>query len=245
MVPSKVIKQFIDYFLSVEAVSQQFAILLAAYTSVVSHVGGVAVTQTLIDFDDNETESIDNITDINVRGVSNAVMWSCRDGAAAESYFHHIYATTFVLLIVLSVISVVINFCRPEFWCKRRALICKALIGDTLFCLAILMLILSFDLSFLSCLHGHSRFKYHILEEIIDLIFNKGVVGFHKAAPYISLTCFIAWVTTNIICFCFDCKTFEHRDKMKMFENIQYDSDVTTEDENKDRYYEINRVIFK
>ena len=70
MVPSKVVKQFITYFLSVEAVSQQFAILLVAYTSVVSHVGGVAVTQTLIDFDDNETEFIDNLTDINVRGVA-------------------------------------------------------------------------------------------------------------------------------------------------------------------------------
>lgn len=42
----------------------------------------MAVTQTLIDFDENETEFIDNFMDINVRGVSNAVMWSCQDGAA-------------------------------------------------------------------------------------------------------------------------------------------------------------------
>ena len=244
---SKAIKQLIAYFLSVEAVSQQFSILLVAYTSVVSHVGGVAVTQTLIDFDDNETESIDNLTDINVRGVSNAVIWSCRDGAEAESYFHVIYTTAFFLLIVLSVISVFINFFRPEFRCKRKVLIYKALIGDSFLCLAILLLFLSFDLSPLSCLSGHSRFEYHILQEIIDLIFKTGVVVTHWAAIITSIICFFVWVITNIICFCVDYKTFEHEDsdRKKMFKDKQYDSDATTEDEDEDRHYEINRVIFK
>ena len=174
-------------------------------------------------------------------------MWSCRDGAEAENYFHNIYITAFILLIVLSILSVGINFCRPEFWCKRKVLICKALIGDSFLCFAILMLFVSFDLSPLSCLVGHSRFKYRIFEEIVDLIFNTGVVGFYWAAPSISLACFIGWLVTNVICFCIDYKNFEREDKewINLLEDKQYDSDATTENEDKDRHYEINRVIFK
>ena len=252
MVPSKAVKQLIAYFLSVEAVSQQFAILLIAYTSIVSHVGGMAVTQTLTDFNDNETEFIDNFRDINVRGVSNAVMWSCRDGAEAKNYFEVIYTTAFVLLIVLSFISVGINFCRPEFWCKRKVLIWKALLGDSLLCFSILLLFLSFDLSPVSCQVGHSRFKYPIVEEIVDLIFNTGVVGFYWAAPFISMLCFILWLLTNIICFVIDYRNIssemrytEQNERINMLEDIKFDNNATIEDEDKGRHYEINRVIFK
>ena len=246
MAPSKVVKLVMAYFLSVEAVSQQFAILLAAYTSIVSHLGGMAVTQSLMDLNDNETEFIDNFPDINVRGVSNAVMWCCRDGAETKSYFEALYITAFVLLFALSVISVVINFCRPEFWCKRKVLRWKAIIGDSLFCFAILLLFSSFDLSPLSCPAGYLRFDFNILAEIIDLIFHKRVVDFYWAAPFLSMACFIGWIITNITCFVIDCKTFEFEDnnRMKIFEDIQYDSYATTEDEDEDRHYEINRVIF-
>ena len=74
MVTSKEISNIILYFLSVEAINTEFAILLVIYTSVVGHVGGMAVTQALIDLRDNETESIGNHTDIDVACVSNAVM---------------------------------------------------------------------------------------------------------------------------------------------------------------------------
>ena len=246
LVTSKNIKQFISYFLSVEAVNQQFSILLVAYTSVVSHLSGTAVTQTLIDFDDNETEFIDNFTDINVRGVSNAVMWSCRDGAETGGYFESIYAVAFIVLIILSVLSVAVNFCRPEFWCKRKILRWKAILGDSFLCLAILLLFMSFDLSPLSCLAGYSRFKYCVFDEVIDLFFKTGIVDFYWVAPFISIGCFVGWIATNIVCFVIDYKCLtkpENDDEWtKMLKDKQYDSDATTEDEDENRYYKINRV---
>lgn len=253
MVPSKVVKKVVFYFLSFEAINHQFTILLIAYTSILSHVDGMAATQTLIDLHDNETEFIDNFTDVDVRGVSNAVMWSCRDGAKARSYYETVYLFAFVALIVLSIGSFVLNFCRPEFWCKRRVLIYRSLIGDSCLSIAVLLLFLSFNPSPLACQAGYSKFKYHKIEEFVDLIFKTTVVNFNKRAPIASLVFFLLWLVTNIVCFCIDwwtvdlgknTKDTKKHGRMKMFEDKRYDSDATTEKEGDDRHYEINRVIF-
>lgn len=86
VVASKIFKLIVTYFLSVETINHQFAILLIAYASVLSHIGGMAVTEILMDLHDNETEFIDNYTDINVEGVSNAVLWSCRKGGKMKKF---------------------------------------------------------------------------------------------------------------------------------------------------------------
>ena len=143
MVPSKEISNIILYFLSVEAINTEFAILLVIYTSVVGHVGGMAVTQALIDLRDNETESIGNHTDIDVACVSNAVMWNCRDRAKTKSFYEGIYLVAFILLILLSLLSFVLSLFRSEFWCKRTILIVKTIIGESFLFLAILLLFLS------------------------------------------------------------------------------------------------------
>lgn len=242
--PSKNIKKIISYFLSSEAINTHFAVLLAAYVSTVSHVGGMAVTQTLIDLQDNETEFIENFTDIDVGSVSNAVMWSCRDGARGKSFYKGIYLTLFILLIILSVVSFVTNYCRPEFWCKRTVLRWKALIGDSCLAIAILLLFLSFDLSPLSCLAGYGELNYQlqIFHNIVDLVYNVKVVNFHIAMVPVSLVFLVLWFLTNIICFVIDRKNLKCED---VFEDKKYDSDATTEDEDDERHYEIKRVYIR
>ena len=207
MVLSKEISEVIIYFLSVEAINTQFAILLVAYTSVVGHVGGKAVTQALIDLRDNETDSIGDHVDINVACVSNAVMWNCRYRAKSKSFYEAVYLAAFILLILLSILSFVLSLCRPEFWCKRKVLKAKAIIGEFLLCTAIVLLFLSFDTSPLSCHIGYDSFSLLFFGECFgDLIFNKAVIIFHKVAPFASMGCFLGWFVTNTICFIFDYK---------------------------------------
>ena len=250
MVLSKEISEVIIYFLSVEALNTQFAILLVAYTSVVGHVGGKAVTQALIDLRDNETESIGDHVDINVACVSNAVMWNCQYRAKSKSFYEAVYLAALILLILLSIISFVLSLCRPEFWCKRKVLKAKAIIGEFLLCTAIVLLFLSFDISPLSCHIGYDSFSLLFIGECfgVDLIFSKAVINFHKAAPFFSMGCFLGWFVTNTICFIVDYKKFNtnmNETMRNMFKDEKYDSDATTENEDDDRHYEINTVIFR
>ena len=246
---SKEISQFIYYFLSVEALNSQFAILLVAYTSIVGHVGGMAATQALTDFNDNETESIGDHVDINFGCASNAVMWNCRNRAKSKGFYEAVYLAAFILLIVLSILSFAFSVCRPEFWCKRTVLKVKALLGEFCLCTAILLLILSFDISPLSCQAGYDSFSFLFMRDCfgVDLIFDKKVINFHKAAPFVSMGCFFGWLVTNTVCFIVDYKTFNtdtDKTRMDMFKDKKYDSDAATENEDDDRHYEINRVIF-
>lgn len=242
VLPSKVFKKVVFYLVPVEAINIHYAVLLAAYTTVVSHVGGMAVTQTLIDLQDNETSTDIIGKDIDVKSVSNAVMWSCRTEAQAKGFYKGIYLTSFILLIILGILSYLTNICRPEFWCKRTILKLKAAIGDTFLALAILLLFLSFDLSPLSCQAGYGAFEYQIFHKVyvVDLVYDVKVVNFHKAMPYLSIVFFIAWSVTNGICLVIDLYCL--RDIEDIF-NDMYDSDAPTEDENEDRHYEINRVL--
>ena len=110
---------------------------------------------------------------------------------------------------------------------------------------AILLLFLSFNLSPLSCQASYVKFFYHPSDEVMDFIFHKKVVGFHLVAPFISIGCFIAWFVTNIICFIIHlCELHHHPSDGKIFENKKVDSDADTENEDNERHYEINRVVF-
>ena len=240
VLPSTKFKKIIFYLLSVEAINTQFTVILVAYTSVTSHVGGMAVTQTLIDLRDNETDFIENKTEVDVESVSNAVMWSCRTEAQANGFYKGIYLISSILVIILAIFAFVTTFFRPEFWCKRKVLIYKAVIGDTFLAVAIIMLFLSFDLSPLSCQAGYTALDYQILHKLLDLLYNVNVVNFHIAAPFISLGCFSAWIATSIICLVIEYKKRE--EIQDIFKDKMYDSDALTEDENEERHYEINRV---
>ena len=245
MVLTKKLVLVLVYFLPVEVINHEFALLLFAYASVLSHVSGVAVTETLSDLHDNETEFIthDNYTFVDVNNVSNAVLWSCREGAKAKSFYEHIYLAMLVLVIILSILLIPINFCRPEFLCKRKVLILKAVIGETSLGIAILFLFLSFNIYPLLCITNHFRLTYNIINRGVDFIIKKRVLGFHLAAPIISVILFSTWLLTNVICFIIDKKNVKVDHWIEMFKDKNYDSDIPTEKEEQERYYEINRVI--
>ena len=107
----------------------------------------------------------------------------------------------------------------------------------------------------MSCQAGYDSFSFLIIEEYInvDLVFNKRVVRFHTAAPFISMVCFFLWFVTNTVCFVVDYIFVEintntkeaRKPRIHMFKDKKYDSDAATENEDDDdRHYEINRVIF-
>ena len=211
-------------------------ILLTAYATVLSHLRSQAVSDTLNDLSDDEDEEdfVFNNTNVNVRSVSNAVMWSCRSQTNGQHYYRGLYLTAFGLMILFSILSVTSALCRPEFWCRKRSSIVRTIVGGLFFNIGLTFLVFSFDISPYSCYFSSEAMNYILPDQSVDLPFDPKVVRFIKAAPFISVFLFFGWLVTNCGSIIYDCHKYGKNDII--FEEKEYDSDSgvskATEDDN-------------
>ena len=93
------------YFLPGDTLNEVFPFLLTTYITITTHLRNQAVSDTLNDLQDDEAEEfVSNNTKVNVRSVSNAVMWICRD------QFQSNYKTIYIVLLVLMSVFILTSF---------------------------------------------------------------------------------------------------------------------------------------
>ena len=246
MALSNKVRKIVLYFLPGDALNEALPILLTAYATVLSHLRSQAVSDSLIDLSDDEVEEfVYNNTNVNVRSVSNAVMWNCQDQSNGRSYYKTLYIVAFALMLIFNVLSVISALCRPEFWCRKCSSIVRTIVGGSLFNIGLTLLIFSFDTSPYSCYFGPKGTHYILPEQLVDLAFDQRIVRFIKAAPFFALGCFVGWLVTICLSIIYDCH--KNDEYVNIFEDKEYDSDtdVTKAKEDDDTYYKIHCVTIR
>ena len=250
LLPANKWRKIASYFLPGDVLNEAIPIILVAYGTILSHLRSQAVSDSLNDLNDDEVEEfMVNNTNVNVRSVSNAVMWNCQNQSNGH-YYRGLYITAVVLMITFYIASLITPCCRPEFWCRKGSSIFRVIFGGFCFNIGLTFLILSFDVSPWSCILGPERMDYTLPDESVDLLFDPKIAGFIKAAPVISIVCLFVWFITDCAVFTYD---FCHHKKIKnvsgiisyIFEEIEYDTDGVEATEDDDTYYEINYVTVK
>lgn len=239
-------RKLASYVFPDEILNEAFPILLVAYATILSHLRSQAVSNTLHDLQDNEAENfVFNNTDVNVRSVSNAVMWTCQE----HPHYKRLYIVALVLMIIFNFVTVCSRLCRPEFYttklpCSWRFLV---IIEGLSFNVGLTFLVFSFDLSPLSCQVGSSSIDYSQSEEVVDFKYDLRIVRFIKAAPAVSSFCLFIWIIAISIRFTYNinCTNICGNICKNIFEDRQYDPDATKAKVNDDTYYEINYVNIK
>ena len=242
MALSNKVRKIVLYFLPGDTLNEALPILLTTYATVLSHLRSQAVSDSLNDLSDDEVEEfVFNNTNVNVRSVSNAVMWNCRDQSNGRSYYKTLYNVALALMLIFNVLSVISALCRPEFWCRKCSSIVRTIVGGLFFNIGLTLLIFSFDTSPYSCNLSSEAMDYILPDQLVDLAFDPRIVRFIKAAPFFALGCFVGWLVTICLSIIYDC----NKNDKCIFEEKEYDSDVTEATEDDDTYYEIHYVTIR
>ena len=229
------------YVLPDETLNEAFLILLVAYATILSHLRSQAVSTTLIDLQDNETENyVFNNTRVNVRSVSNAVLWACQE----QPHYKSLYIAALVLMMICNFASILSRLCRSEFCTAKASWRWQLLeiLGGLFFNIGLLALVFSYDLSPWSCSFGSFGIAYTPFDESAAFKHDLIVVRFIKAAPFVSSSCFIIWIGSICVrmCWTFNCANkckniFKDRDdrgekaKSEIINPINLDSKGSTD----------------
>lgn len=170
---------------------------------------------------DNYTEFAENYTVI----VSNAVLWVCREGSPDGHFYRTFYTLAIVFIIVFHLFTGFSRFFTQRFYFvykketsgddvttsrkpKDLDVIVKTILSSVFFNLAILMLLLSFDISPWSCLHR----PYEIYVDYfpttnrfsIQIDHAPDAIRFQQGASIVSAILAAFWVTIHVAFYCYD-----------------------------------------
>ena len=179
-------------------------------------------------FSENYSEFTENYTVL----VSNAVLWVCREGSADGQFYRMFYTLAIVFIIVFHLFTGFSRFFTERFYyvykketrgntvtissrLKKLDLIIKTILSAIFLNLAILMLLLSLDISPWSCLHRPSvgsvdyfpvtnRFSIQVDHSPVAIRFQQG-------ASIVSLILALMWVIVHVVFYCYDYGSIEER----------------------------------
>ena len=173
-------------------------------------------------FDDNFTEFANNFTVI----VSNAVLWVCRRGSSNGDFYRTIYTMAITFIIIFHFFTGFSRFFTQKFYYvykkeedddgkvirsskpKDMDTIIKTMLSAVFLNFALLMLLLSFDISPWSCLNKPSeisvqyfpvtnRFSLHIDH-------SPSAIRFQQGASITSAVLIAVWVIVHVVFYLYD-----------------------------------------
>ena len=193
---------------------------------------------------DNYTEFVENYTVT----VSNAVLWVCREGSSNAHFYRLFYTLAIVFIIVFHLLAGFNRFFTQRFYyvykketsdnevtttSKRKDmdLVMKTIISALFLNLAILMLLLSFDISPWSCLHRPDEIhvEYFPVTNIFSIQIDHvpAAIRFQQGASIVSAILAVVWVGIHVGFYWYDYGGIQERVEDKYDgdqQNIQLES---------------------
>lgn len=234
----KIKKYLLLYWLPSDAVAEAFPVILGGYITILSLLRNLAVTDsrrslnnsTLFEqpgfaeqyFSDNYTEFADNFTVI----VSNAVLWVCRRGSPDGNFYRTFYALAIAFIVLFHLLTGFSRFFTQRFCYvykketngdkvtisrdhKKMDVIIKTILSSVCFNIAILMLLLSFDISPLSCFHKPSTISvdyFPITNRFsIQIDHSPDAIKFQQGASIVSAIFLVLWFVIHVAFHIYDC----------------------------------------
>ena len=172
-------------------------------------------------FIDNYSEFAENYTVI----VSNAVLWVCREGSPDGHFYRTFYTLAIIFIIVFHLLTGFSRFFTERFYYvykkevnggnvttsrkpKELDLVIKTILSAVFLNLAILMLLLSFDISPWSCLHRPSETsaEYFPITNRFSLQIDHSpdAIRFQQGASIVSVILMALWVVVHVVFYCYD-----------------------------------------
>ena len=179
-------------------------------------------------FSDNYSEFADNYTVI----VSNAVLWVCREGSPNGHFYRTFYTLAIVFIVVFHLFTGFSRFFTERFYYvykkekngdavttsskpKDLDIIIKTIFSAVFLNLALLMLLLSFDISPWSCLHRPSAISvdYFSITNRFSLQIDHApaAIRFQQGASIVSVILMAVWVVIHVAFYCYDYGRIQER----------------------------------
>ena len=177
---------------------------------------------------DNYTEFAENFTVT----VSNAVLWVCREGSPNAHFYRIFYTMAIAFIIVFHLLAGFSRFFTEKFYyvykretsrnevtitSKRKDtdLVVKTIVSSVFLNLAILMLLLSFDISPWSCLNRPDEIHvdYFPITNIFSIQIDHvpDAIRFQQGASIVSAILALMWVIVHVGFYCYDYGDIQER----------------------------------
>lgn len=229
----------IVYWLPSHAIAEAFPLIFGAYISILSLIRDLAVSdslnqlgnetvfdQLMDEYDNFTVTAVTELADNYTVSVSNAVLWVCREGSLAASFYSSLYRMAIGCLITFHLITSFSRFFTARFWFDYKVseqgdttiierdddidlgIRFITIVGAILLNLSFLLLLLSFDITPWSCISTPSTvdIEYISFSNRYDIQIDQtaSAITFQKVASIISLVLAVSWLAVRITFFCHD-----------------------------------------
>lgn len=148
----------------------------------------------------NETLFIvnDEIVNVTVSRVSNAVLWNCRYSSITRQFYKRFYIA--VLVCLFAYVFVFMNrITRKWITCKWKWIDLVPLASHVLIRISLILIVTSYDIDPWACFEGPSSISYNEFDQTVTMTFRERTLNYQKGGPIASLLIGILGCICNII----------------------------------------------
>ena len=179
--------------------SEKVLFVVSTYSTLLSIVDQASSKEAAKD-SNNETifRVSDEIVNVTVAEISNAVLWNCRDSSITRLFYQRFYiaiVTCLLAYVVVFMTSFTKNCCTKKF----GDFDCFQLASDILIRISLLLIVTSYDIDPWACFGGPSNITYNEFDQTVKLTFSENTLNYQKVAPLFSLVIGIwGWIISAI-----------------------------------------------
>ena len=128
----------------------------------------------------------DEIVNVTVAGVSNAVLWNCRDYSITRSFYRRFYIAVVVCLFAYVFIFMT-KITKKWITCDCSSFDWYKLASAIYIRISLILIVTSYDIDPWACFEGPSSISYNEFDQTVTLTFSERTLGYQKVAPIVSL----------------------------------------------------------
>ena len=140
----------------------------------------------------------DEIVNVTVAGVSNAVLWNCRLSSATRAFYKNFYIAVVVCLFAYVFIFIT-RITKKQITCECSSFDWYKLASAIYIRISLILIVTSYDIDPWACFDGPSSISYNDFDQTVTLTFSERTLGYQKVAPIVSLIIGILGYLCSII----------------------------------------------
>ena len=213
--------------------SEKVLFAVSTYATLLSIIDQASSKEAVKDSNNETLFTVnDEIVNVTVARVSNAVLWNCRDSSMTSTFYKHFY-TAVVVCLFIYVFIFMTRITKKWIKCECNKYDWAPLISSICIRFSLIFIVTSYDISPFACIAGPSSISYN--DQTVTLTFNEHALNYQKAAPIVSLVIgIVGWIITIVISiFRQCCKCCISPDEEEIKYTVTYKEDFTLNISNK------------